>query len=574
MSVFFNGQLLVTPTTASVVNDDAMQNQNLTVGNALAYVGKSTGGQPKTVLRFGNPEEAKAVLRSGELLTAVLKAFSPSAETGAPSVVNAVRVNPATQAVLALQNSVPAAVINLASANYGLSDNLTKVKIESGTVVGKKVTVQSDVDNGYAYADNIGRGAFSVLYGGAEATATVTVTATTVVINAPAATAVATIDLASFKTVGSIVDKINTVAGFNATALDSSENVNALNGLDFVTDQDCKTAAYAVRADLQALVKWFNTYAANMVVATRVEASGTLPANIPFTYLASGSEGTTTNLDWSDAFAKLQTADVQWVCPVSGDAAIHAMADAHVQLCSTVLRRERRAVCGMVAASTDAQALDAAKALGSPRTSLVHIGYYDNDAVTGELVLKPPYLTAALIAAMFAGVNPGTPLTNKVMTVRGFERKLLNPTDTDPLILGGVLCVEDTDEGFKVVQSISTWLANDKYNLVEQSTGAALDFTVRNVRTAVDVLRGQKGNPLLLSRAISITDSTLKELARAEPEGPGVLAGDATNPAYRNISATLEGDVTRITFECSPVVPNNYVLVTVYAKPYSGAVTG
>ena len=72
MAVFFNGQLLVTPTTASAVNDDAMQSQNLTVGNALAIVGKSTGGKPKSVLSFGSPDQAKRVLRSGELLDAVM----------------------------------------------------------------------------------------------------------------------------------------------------------------------------------------------------------------------------------------------------------------------------------------------------------------------------------------------------------------------------------------------------------------------------------------------------------------------------------------------------------------------
>lgn len=573
MAVFFDGQLLVTPTTASTVNDDAMQNQNLTVGNALALVGKSTGGKPKTVLRFGNPEEAKAVLRGGELLTAVLKAFSPSAETGAPSVVNVLRVNPAVQATLNLQNSTSATVIALSSVNYGLQDNQIKVKVESGSEAGKKITVQSDATGAYAYSDNVARSAFSVEYAGAELTATVTVTGTTVVLHAPAATLVETIDLTAFKTVGALVDKINTLAGFSATVLDNSENKPTLNGLDYVSAQDCKTAAYTARADLQAVVDWFNRYASNMVTATRSENVGTLPVNIPFTYLAGGSEGTTTNTDWSDALTELQTVDVQWMSVVTGDAAIHAMLDAHVQFCSTVLRRERRAICGTVEAATDSDVLLAAKALNSPRTSLVHIGYYDNDPVTGELVLRPAYMTAALIAAMFAGSNPGTPLTNKTMSVRGLERKLRNPTDTDQLILGGVLCVEDTDQGFKVVQSISTWRGNDKYNLVEQSTGAALDFTVRNVRQAVDVLRGQKANPLLLSRTVSIAESTLKELARPEPEGPGVLAGDAESPAYRNITASLEGDVTRLTFECSPVIPNNYILVTVYARPYSGTVT-
>jgi hypothetical protein len=182
-------------------------------------------------------------------------------------------------------------------------------------------------------------------------------------------------------------------------------------------------------------------------------------------------------------------------------------------------------------------------------------------------------MTAALIAAAFSGVNPGTPLTNKTLKVQGLERDLLNPTDTDVLIEAGVLCVENTEQGYKVVQSISTWLTNDNYNRVEQSTGCALDFTVRNVRQAVDVLRGQKGNPLLLSRSNSIAESTLRELARAEPEGPGVLAGDETNPPYKNITSSLEGDVLRIQFECSPVIPANYVLVTVYAVPFSGSAT-
>lgn len=573
MAVFFNGQLLVTPTTASVINDDAMQNQNLTVGNALALVGKSTGGKPKADLRFGNPAEAKRVLRGGELLTAVLKAFSPSNESGAPSVVHAIRVNPATQATLDLQNSSAENVIALSSVNYGEHDNQIKVKVEDGTNAGKKLTVQSDADSITAYSDNVGRAAFSITYSGAEATATISVAGSNVTLEAPTATVLATIDLSVFKTVGALVDKINTIDGFEAVTLDGSENKPSLNGLDYVSAQDCKTAEYTVRADLQAIVDWFNLNASSLVSATRVENSGTLPANIPFTYLSGGGEGTTSNTDWSDAYTLLQTFDVQWVAPISGDSAIHAMNDAHVQFCSTTLRRERRSVCGTAAAMTDADALTAAKALNSPRTSLTHIGYYDNDAVTGELVLRPPYMTAALIAAMFAGSNPGTPLTNKTISVRGLERKLRNPTDTDPLILGGVLCVEDTEQGFKIVQSITTWLTNDKYNLVEQSTGAALDFTVRNVREAVDVLRGQKGNPLLLSRAVSVADSTLRELARAEPEGPGVLAGDENNPAYRNITASLEGDVTRISFECSPVIPNNYVLVTVYAKPYSGSVT-
>ncbi len=569
MPVFFNGQLLTTPTTASVVNDDAMRNQNLTVGNVAALVGRSTGGQPKTALRFSSPAEARTTLRSGELLEAVLKAFSPSAETGGPDSVIAFRVNPATQSGLTLRDGADADVIALVSQNYGLADNQTSVKIESGTLSGKRITVQAGA--AYFSADNVGREALSVVYEGAEETATITVTGTTVTLAAPAGTTVADIALVDFSTVGALVDRINATAGFSASVSGRSDSLPALNALDFVTAQDV-TAAYGVRADLQAIIDWFNGSNQTLVRATRADGAGTAPANIPFTYLSGGSEGVTTFTDWSDAYEALQKVNVQWVTPISGDPAIHAMNDTHCDFASNQLRKERRSICGTVLSTSDDDAIEQAKALNSDRTSLVHLGYYDYD-LNGQLVLFPPYMTAAMIAGAFSGVNPGTPLTNKTMTVRGWERDLVNPTDTDRLIEGGVLCVENTEAGYKVVQSISTWRQNNNYNRVEQSCGFALDFTVRNVREAVDVLRGQKGNPLILSRAVSIAESTLRELARAEPEGPGVLAGDAENPAYRNITAALEGDVVRLQFECSPVIPANYVLVTVYAVPYSGSVS-
>lgn len=571
MSVFFAGREIITPTTASVINDDAMQNQNLAVGNNLALIGRATGGQPKTVLSFGDPDQAKKVLRSGELLDAVLKAFSPSAQTGGPTTVHAVRVaGGVVRSSLDLKDATTATVATVTALNYGAEDNKIKIKIEAGSTSGKRISVQ--YKNETYSQDNVARQAFSVLYSGAQVSATISVTSTTVVLSAPAGTVVSTLQLSEFSTVGDLADKINTVAGFTATVLDGSSSKSTLNALDYVTAQSVITTAFVVRADLQAIIDYLSSGVNPLVTATRAAAVGTLPVNIPYTVLAGGGDGTVVNSDWSDCFTALQYANVQWLAPLSGDPAVHAMADAHAHFCSNILRRERRVICGTPAATTDANAIAAAKAINSDRTSLVHIGYYDYDSI-GVLQLRAPYMTAALIAAAFSGVNPGTPLTNKTMTVRGLERSLRNPTDTDALIKGRVLCVENTDAGYKVVQSISTWLFDNKYNRVEQSCGAALDFTVRAVREAVDVLRGSKANPILLSRAASIAKSTLTELSRQEPQGPGVLAGDANSPAFRNITASIDGDVVRVQFECSPVIPANYILVTVYAVPYSGSVT-
>lgn len=567
MSVFFNGRLIVSPATASLVNDSALQPQNASVGNVVALVGRSAGGQPKTPLRFGSPQEAARTLVSGELLDAVRAAFDPSPETGGPDTVVVVRVDAALQSAGVMKDSTNADVITLASTNYGIRENQLQYKVEAGSVSGLRVTTKRG--NDYYTKDNIERRAFSLLYSGAQATATVTITGSALTLHAPAGTLVETIDLTQYPVIVDLVDRINVVAGFEATVLDTSYNSAALNGLDYVTAQSVKTTAFTVKADLQAVVDYLNGPTQDFVRATRVAGVGKPPAVADWKFMTGGSDGLTTFNDWSLAFEALQTVDVQWLTPVSGDPAIHALADTHAAYMSDVALRERRVICGTVLNTTDLQAIDAAKALNSKRTSLVHIGHYNYDAV-GKQVLYPPYITAALISGSFSGVNPGTPLTNKAIKVRGLERNLRNPTDTDVLINGGVFCVEKTDSAYKVVKSITTWRNDRNYAKVEQSTGWALDYVSRRVREDLDVLRGAKGGPISLQRAISIAESTLRELARAEPQGPGVLVGDAQSPAYRNISAQLEGDVLRVQFECSPAIPVNYVLVSIFAVPYSG----
>lgn len=568
--VFFKGRLIVSPTTASVVNDDAMRNKNLSVGNVLAIVGRSAGGKPKTALRFGSPQEAQAALGSGELLDAILTAFNPSTETGGPTTIIGVRVQPATQATGVIKDASAATVINLASTGYGIRENQVGYKVEAGSVSGFRVTTQRGTD--YYTKDNVGRKAFTVSYTGAQTTATITVDAAQIVLAAPAGTPVSTLLFSDFATVQDVVDRINLVADFSAVVEGDSYTAPTASGLDFVTAQSVKSAPYTVTADLQAVVDWFNSAQEGYVTATRAAGAGTKPAVSALQFLSGGTDGSTLTSDWAAAFEALQSVDAQWITPVSADPAIHAMADAHADFMSNVASKERRCIVGMATGTTDAQAIAAAKALNSDRTSIVHIGHY-NYGTDGKLKLFAPYISAALVAGMFAGVNPGTPLTNKAIKVQGLERDLRNPTDTDVLINAGVLCLENTDQGYKVVKSITTWLVNDNYNRVEQSCGVALDFVARNVRNALDVLRGQKGNPLVLSRAVSITESTLKELARAEPQGPGVLAGNADSPAFRNIQATLEGDVLRVEFECSPVIPVNYILATIFAVPFSGSAT-
>lgn len=566
MSVFFNGHMLITPQTASAVDDSAMVNQNSPVGNVVAIVGTSQGGKPKTGLAFSSPTDAKLALVSGSLLDAVLAAFNPSNETNGPSQVIAVRANPAVQATGVMSDIGGNPVINLTSKDYGALQNQVCWKIENGSLAGLRVTVK--FNQAIYTQDNVTRNAFSIHYTGTGASANISITNTSVTLNV-AGSAVATLDLTQFTTIQQLVDRINLVSGFVVQVLDNNYSKPALNGLDNVSSVDVKTSTVTMKADLQAVVDWLNGPSQGLVSAARVTAGGAAPAVAPFTFLSGASDGATTNQDWADCFGVLQTIDAQWISAASPSAAIMAMVDAHVQYMSTVGRKERRAIVGMDTNTPDQNAMAQAKALNSDRTSLVHIGHYAYDA-SGSLTLYPAYITAAMIAGAFAGVSPGTPLTNKSLNVSGLERNLRNPTDTDVLLTNGVLCLENTSKGYKVVQSISTWLNNANYNRREQSCGAALDYCIRSVREVLDVLRGGKNGPLALSRAISITESELAKMAVPEPQGPGVLAGDKNSPAYRNVTATVSGDSIAVSYECSPVIPDNYITVTVFAVPYSG----
>ncbi len=159
-------------------------------------------------------------------------------------------------------------------------------------------------------------------------------------------------------------------------------------------------------------------------------------------------------------------------------------------------------------------------------------------------------------------------MTNKSIKISGLERSLRNPTDTDFLVKGGVMCLEDTPTGYRVVQSISTWLTNDNYNRREVSVGVACDFMMRKVRAVAENFRGNKNNPQALTNITEQIRVALNDLARPEPGGPGVLAGDTENPPFKDLLVTQQSDVMRIEFTASPVLPINYIPIVCHAVPY------
>ncbi len=568
---FFNGRLWVTPSVMSLVNDSAMQPANLSVGNNLCIIGQSAGGTPLVPTSFSSPSAALAVLQSGPLCDAVVRAFAPSTGTNAPATVMAVRVGQATQATLSLLDATSADVIDLTTVQYGLSANLTSVKIAAGSTVGKAVTITNG--NTYYFQDNLARTAFTIQYSGAQASATMTVSNSTVILAAPSGTTVATLTLANYPTVAQLVSAINAIPSFQATIADGQNGASiTANGLDTVTTPgDVKTSLYSCLANLQAVVDWLNSQGELFVTAVRHAGAGAPPAVLGTTYMTGGTSPAPITGDWTNALVALQTQDVQWIVAMTGTLSVQSAVDAHCQFMSGAGRKERRQICGPPAGTTIAAAEALGIQINSDRTTMVFPGYYQFNS-SGQRTLYDSFYTAALVGAMFAGSSPGTPMTNKSIAVIGLELSLQNPSDTDALILSGICPVMQEPSGFTIERSVSTWLQNNNFNRVETSCGAAVDFTVRNVRNALSTLKGGRQDPVALGRAITLTETALDQLSVPAPAGPGTLVGipGTANPPWQNIVATMTGDVLAVSFQCSPVIPTNFVPITVSIVPFAG----
>jgi hypothetical protein len=556
-----------------------MSPRNAASGNDLAILGVSDGGEAGKRLKFGSPLEAERALISGEGLKAIRKAFGPSSETGGPRTITFVRVGAPTKSTLTLKDAGGADAITLTASAHmsGLVGNQIKVKIDVGSDGGSTRRVTTQYGNRFFAMDNLKRDLLTVRYTGASTVGEVVVTNTSLTLRhgatSPGSNATVLL-FDNFPTIQQLADRINAEPGFVAVADSKAALLPTKNKLDGVTNGDVKIAApgLMLTGNLQAIIDWVNSSAEGLLDAARPAAATAIPAVVPFTYLSGGTYPAVTNSDWTNAIDELENADVQWVAVATPLQAVHAALSAHCDFMSGPGQKERRAVVGGPKGTTIEGVKALARSLNSDRVSYAFPATYDFDS-DGQLVLTEGHMLAAQIAGMFAGVNPGTALTNKTIRVAGLEFDARVPADTDDLINNGVLVVAPSERGFRIVRSVSTWLQNDKFNRVEMSCGAAVDFTIRSVRNALQVIPGGKANPRTMGRAAAITRSVLADLAREEPVGPGILVGDANSPAFKDISVFIEGDRLGVSFQCSPVIPLNFVTVSMSLVPYEGRLT-
>lgn len=436
---------------------------------------------------------------------------------------------------------------------------------------------------------------FTIQYIGSGTAASLTITDTTFTTTVTGASADnLNISLANYSTIGQLFTYLEGTGKY-AVSYDTStsgvnvlptiQSLNPLAQFDNITNVSIQTAPVQLSNTVQALVTYINSGSVPYVTATRgvnpVAISTANISNASLTngvniYFTGGSDGTSLTTDWSNAINSLQTVDCQVVVPVTDQAAIHAMAAAHVEYMSTTGNEPRVAVVGgalgeyQSSASVPTQTiLNRAIALNSSRVVLCSPGIQRYNSQGIPTLFSSAY-NAVLFGSMLAAVPQGTPLTHKSYSnILSLE---VNYTAADiiSLLENGVAPTKyKKNAGYFIVQSLTTWQGAPNFANNEISVVLAIDAVTIAVQNALNSqLIGSILDPTTISQAVSITETVL-----INSQNSGFIVGNTASPAFKNISASGSGDVITVQFQMSPAIPANYINVSISAVPFSGTVS-
>lgn len=517
-SVNFGGSTLKIPQAAV----DAVAGTGLAVVlgavNNIVAVGESTKGAPGSVgyHRIKSYEEGKRILGSGPLVDGLRNLYYPGGEPRAAEVVYALRVNPATQSSLTLEETGAADSIDLTSVDYGLHTTAIRVKVENGTNGGSeasKLTIHETNDDVYEIGDDLGI-ACEIEYTGAGTAATLTIatdTLTTSCTGAPADDLNIDLTLPAYETIQKLVNAINDHANYTCTLwayLPTTSRTLASTTLDDQTAIDIKTTSKYLSAHQAIVIDWVNNYSSYVTAAINT-AQDTILALLAYTYLTGGIEGVTTTTNYEDALAQVNNEDVQLEWVDSTTAAVWAVVD---QNCITY---RRVGFTGAAYGTALATVQNNATILNTDRIAHCYPGFTAyNDA--GVSTTYGSNYMAAKVCGIAAGQPEMMPLTRKLVGKIIELEDALTETEQEDCIDNGVLAIVKKPGGttYRIVQGLSTLQYSGQWTATAQtpeiSLRRTLDYILRDQILTMDQYIGSHTGILGASEIKETLTSFLK----------------------------------------------------------------
>jgi len=386
---------------------------------------------PDSILRFRNSVTAKNILGTGVVLDLMKLCWNPSKE---PDVLGAnyipfIRVGNPTQASLTVTDGATG-VLTFTSRDYGNDSNNIRIKIENGTVEGKKVTIAKIDDDGrdIVNAWNNMRNAMSVQYTGTGTACTMTITVasdlattlTTAVTGASSDDLSLTLSDTAYNTTSKLVNYINSQANYTATINAYVDPLQPTYYLDAVAAQDIATSAYTCTSILGSIIWKVSTYDPHVTCA-RISGQTTAPININYTNMTGGTDNgglAISTANYVAALTKLEqeSLDAGLILVESTSAAVHAAVASWVKL-----RRENdegrwHVFLGHPKTETSADVAARCYRLNNKDVTMATPGpkIYDENNV---LQSYDSVYYAAILAGQDAGSGLQQPLTNNIIPI-------------------------------------------------------------------------------------------------------------------------------------------------------------
>jgi hypothetical protein len=365
-------------------------------------------------------------------------------------------------------------------------------------------------------------------------------------------------------TVQKLLDGINQLTGFTAT----SEVANPTTFLP--SDFDRTLAAVSatpgpgvLTADLFYFIEILNSSSA-FVGGTRLASPNgvMVPANTPApVFLGGAIEGVPTITEYQTAFTLLKKRRVNIIVPLTGDPAVASLLLTHLIERAGKLRSEANGYIGLEnVAQTAPPDLARIKTLIQQVQSR-HISALAQepqrfDPDTGQATFYRSWMYAVIAAGMQAGSPIGEPLTRKLPLVTDTRQDTswTSEDNGDELLDAGLMFSEKVDNiGIRFVRSLTTYLADDNVVFSEMSANESANTAVFRLRTGLDRRIG--------SRGLRGTAAALKSLANDELSR---MIDEEIIFDYRALTVEQIGDVFPISVEIAPVLPVNFIPITVH----------
>jgi len=613
MGVYFNGRYYIKPQVATFVDDNALTPVGLVGSNVIGMLGPAKDGVPNQAYLLTSLNDATDIFGEGPLVDGVAMAFAGGAQFIWATRVSGTYAAPTFSAVASQSIYLPADTPNspfkLLSNAYGTQANGIQVTTDTNAIKGIDVTVAAFGNTILGQA--IGYDILKV-ENNSSTGITFTVTGADLVV-ADGTNTSSTIDLAGVASTTDLVERIkDAMANASPGLIDDTDFVFTVLKEVPGTQIDAGTIGsianggvsdIPLTANVKAVFDWLNSGSQPYVYAEDSNNIFTTSAAKNLTLLTAGaiwnmalattagSRGSLDNTAYTGVLAEIyEDLDLDLVVPIVDDYlgltittsttpdSIFAKVHDHCKAMSTIKSEERMGLIGYMftdvgGAFPDGDGdtltttlLGKAANFNSPYIVICSPRLKTFD-IKGNLKYFNGTYTAAYIAGLIASFPVGEPITNKEISgMQGLSTYFKNRQILQ-LIDNGVLVIERVGGALKVVQGVTSWISDDNFNKKEISVRLVTNYIAKNCRQNLKQFIGRKNSLQMLQIIKGSLVQVLRELENNE-----IIVGTPTYPAYRNLVLTADGDTVRVSFECSPVLPINYILITIHATIFKATI--